>query len=186
MHLTRNYRKAALTLTLAGFTLVAAPVQAVTLDFSALLTTGTCSLSLDKSSLPLGMIAPTDLLPNRLVAPQPFVLSIQDCTGAAAPGLKPIVNITGNGVTQDNKWLFRNAGSAAGTGILVIQSDTLPDYSLPEIKNDAVLALGSAGQMPVNQSYTFYAGVSCGGSIGCASVGTGDVTANLMFSFAWQ
>lgn len=160
---------------------------AVTVDFSAVLTNGTCTLSLDKSNLPLGSISISQLRPNQLISPQPFALSIQNCTAQGIDSLTPAVTIMGDGITQDNKWLFRNAQSAAGTGILVMQSKSIPNYTQSEIKNNSVLTLASAaGQAPVNQIFTFYAGASCGGSTGCASVETGDVTANLMFTFAYQ
>ncbi|WP_421081365.1 fimbrial protein [Serratia fonticola] len=186
MRSAQRYLKAALAVVLAGGGAVSAPVQAVTLDFSAVLTNGTCTLSLDKSTLPLGVIAKSQLRPNQLVAPQPFTLSVQDCTGSAGGSLKPVVTIAGTGTTQDSKWLFRNAGSAANTGILVIQSASVPDYSQPEVKNNSVLSLANPGQIPVNQTFTFYAGASCGGSTGCATVATGDVTATLMFTFLYQ
>lgn len=181
-----RYLKATLAVVLAGGGAVSAPVQAVTLDFSAVLTNGTCTLSLDKSTLPLGVINTSRLRPNQLVAPQPFTLSVRDCTGSSGGSLKPVVTVTGTGATQDGKWLFRNTGSAANTGFLVIQSATVPDYSRPEVKNNSVLSLADAGQIPVNQTFTFYAGASCGGSSGCAAVATGDVTATLMFTFTYE
>ncbi|MBP1038854.1 type 1 fimbrial protein [Serratia fonticola] len=188
MRSAQRYLKAALAVVLAGGGAVSAPVQAVMLDFSAVLTDSTCRLSLDKSTLRLGGIEKSQLRPNQLVAPQPFTLSVQDCTGSAGGSVKPVVTIAGTGTTQDGKWLFRNAGSAANTGILVIQSATanVPDYSQPEVKNNSVLSLANPGQIPVNQTFTFYAGASCGGSTGCAAVATGDVTATLMFTFLYQ
>lgn len=180
-----RYRKTVLAVVLASSGTLSIPIQAVTLNFSALLTNGTCTLSLDKSTLPLGLIAKSQLRPNQLVVPQPFILSVQNCTGQAGGSLKPTVTITGNGVTQDNKWLFRNAGSAAGIGILVIRSESVPSYNQSEIKNNSTIQLANAGQVPVNQAFTFYAGASCGGSTGCARTATGDVTANLMFTFAY-
>ncbi|WP_431225957.1 fimbrial protein (plasmid) [Serratia sp. L9] len=151
-----------------------------------MLNNGTCTLSLDKSILPLGTVNLSALRPNQLVVPQPFTLFVQDCSGQAGGSLTPIVKITGNGVTQDNKWLFRNASSAAGTGIVVIHSDAVPDYSQPEVKDNSTLQLANVGQIPINQAFTFYAGTSCGGSTGCASLATGDVTATLMFTFSYQ
>lgn len=182
-----GYRKRVLAWLLAtGCGGVSAPSQALMLNFSAVLTNGTCTLSLDKSTLSLGTITKSQLRANQLVAPQPFTLSVQNCTGEAGTGLKPVVTITGNGVTQDNKWLFRNAEAARGTGIVVIQSATVPQYSQSEIKNNTVLSLAGAGQIPANQTFIFYAGASCGGSSGCTTVATGGVTANLMFTFAYQ
>ncbi|ENY3730631.1 hypothetical protein A3N51_08540 [Enterobacter kobei] len=186
MRSAQRYLKVTLAVVLAGAGTISAPVQAVTVDFSAVLTNGTCTLSLDKSTLPLGIIAKSQLRPNKLVNPQPFTLSVQDCTGVAGGSLKPFVTIAGTGTIQDGKWLFRNTGSAANTGILVIQSTSVPDYSQPEVTNSSVLSLANPGQIPVNQAFTFYAGASCGGSTGCAMVATGDVTATLMFELAYQ
>ena len=87
MRSAQRYLKAALAVVLAGGGAVSVPVQAVTLDFSSVLTDGTCTLSLDKSILPLGVIAKSQLRPNQLVAPQPFTLSVQDCTGSAGGSL---------------------------------------------------------------------------------------------------
>lgn len=184
MRLRPMYRKAALALVWVGSSVWSVAVPAVTINFSAILTDGTCTLSLDKSTLPLGSIALSQLRPAQLNAQQPFTLFVQDCTSGGS--LTPQVTISGNGVTQDNKWLFRNAGSAAGVGIVVIRSDTAPDYSAPEVKDGTSIALANAGQIPANQALTFYAGASCGGSTGCASTGAGDVTASLMFTFAYQ
>lgn len=186
MRSAQRYLKATLAVVLAGGGAVSAPAQAVTLDFSAVLTDGTCTLSLDKSTLPLGVIAKSQLRPNQLVAPQPFTLSVHDCTGSAGGSLTPVVTIGGTGATQDGKWLFHNARSAANTGIMVIQSGSVPDYSQSEVKNNSVLSLAPPGQIPGNQTFTFYAGASCGGSTGCATVTTGDVTATLMFTFLYQ
>ncbi|WP_447888140.1 fimbrial protein [Serratia fonticola] len=186
MRSAQRYRNAMLAVVLAGSGTLFSQGQAVTLNFTAVLADGTCTLSLDKSTLPLGAVSYSQLRPNQLVAPQPFTLSVQDCTGAMGGSLKPVVTITGTGVTQDNKWLFRNAGSAKGAGILVIRSNSIPDYSQPEIKNNGTIALANAGQIPINQAFTFYVGASCGGSTGCATIGLGEVTANLMFTFAFQ
>lgn len=186
MYSIQRYRRIVLIILIAC-SFGSMPGLAITVDFSAVLTNGTCTLSLDKSTLLLGNISTLQLRPNHLVAPQPFTLSVQNCTAQAIDSLTPVVTITGDGVTQDNKWLFRNAESAAGTGILVMQSKSVPDYGQSEINNNSVLALASAaGQKPNDQTFTFYAGASCGGSTGCALVDTGHVTANLMFTFAYQ
>ncbi|SNY79865.1 fimbrial protein [Enterobacter sp. CC120223-11] len=185
MRLVLGCHRPVLALLLGCFTVGITQVQAVILNFSAVLTDGTCSLSLNKSTLALGTISKSQLRPNQLTAPQPFVLSVHSCTGQAGGSLKPVVTVTGNGVTQDNKWLFRSAGTAQGTGILVIQSDTLPAYNQQEVRHDSVLSVGNTGHV-ADQTLTFYAGMSCGGTTGCAAVTTGDVTAQLMFTFAYQ
>lgn len=159
---------------------------ATTLNFSATLTNVTCSISLDKSTLPLGNITISELQPEKLLKAQPFILSVRDCAGATGGSDTPIVMIRGDGVSQDNKWLFRNAGSANNVGIVVIKSDVPPSYSQPEIKNETSLSLSSAGQIPADQTFTFYAGASCGGTSGCTSIGSGSVTASLYFTFEYQ
>ncbi|WP_222436576.1 fimbrial protein [Serratia fonticola] len=160
--------------------------SAITLNFSATLFNGTCSLNLDKSTLPLGSVSLAELKPAQLLIAQPFTLSVTDCTGSDGGSLTPVVIMTGAGVSQDSRWLFRTAGSANGAGIMVIKSDSLPAHSQPEIKTGTVLPLAAAGKVPVAQSHTFYAGVSCMSTTRCTDVGTGAITASLMFVFAYQ
>ncbi|MBC3382204.1 type 1 fimbrial protein [Serratia fonticola] len=166
--------------------LISATAFAITLNFSATLFNGTCSLNLDKSTLPLGDVALAELRPAQLLIAQPFTLSISDCIGTGNSGLTPVVAIAGPGVSQDNRWLFRNAGSANGAGIMVIKSDSLPTHSQQEIENGTTVPLAAAGKVPVAQSHTFYAGVSCMSTTRCTDVGTGAITASLMFIFAYQ
>ncbi len=181
-----RYLKCILAVAFAGAIAVSIQARAVTLNFSATLTDGTCTLSLNKSTLPLGTVSQFQLRPNNLAAPQPFILTVQGCTGSGSSTLKPAVTVTGPGSFQDGKWLFRNAASTTNAGVLVIQSLSVPDYSQPEVQNNGVISLGNPGAVPADQQLTFYAGASCGGSSGCASVMTGDLTATLMFTFAYQ
>lgn len=184
---TPRYLNSILAVAYAGALMVSTQARAVTLNFSATLTDGTCTLSLDKSTLSLGAVSLFQLRQNNFVAPQPFILSIQDCTGSGSSStLKPAVTVTGSGSFQDGKWLFRNATSTTNAGVLVIQSVSVPDYSQPEVQNNSVISLANPGEVPADQHLTFYAGASCGGSSGCASVTTGDLTATLMFTFAYQ
>lgn len=172
-----------------AFTLIMAwikPVQAITINFEATLGDGTCTLSLDRSTLPLGTILLSQLRANSLVSPSPFTLSVRNCSGFTNASLEPAVRVTGSGVTQDNKWLFRNTGSAKGTGILIIQSDSVPNYASDEVRNGTRLILKKAGAVPVDQTFTFYAGGSCGGSTGCSTTEPGRVTATVMFTFEYQ
>lgn len=186
MRSVQRYLNSILAVAFAGGLVVSTQARAVTLNFSATLTDGTCALSLDKSTLPLGTVSLSQLRPNNLAAPQPFVLSVQECTGSGSSMLKPELTVTGSGSFQDGKWLFRNAASTTNAGVLVIQSVSVPDYSQPEVQNNGVISLGNPGDVPADQQLTFYAGASCGGSSGCASVTTGDLTATLMFTFAYQ
>lgn len=170
-----------------GLFLVAPFSSAVILNFSATINEGTCTLSLDKSALSLGDISMSSLTPNTLVSAQPFTLQITDCQGKSSNDLRPVVQISGSGVTQDNKWLFRqNTGSSVGAGILVIKSDAPPSYSQSEVNNGTTYPLAAGGKTPTNQEFSFYAGVSCGGSIGCSVINPGIVTAKLLFEFNYQ
>lgn len=183
MSLARSYRKALLTaLSIAGC-LFYKIAPATMLNFSAILVNGTCTLSLNKSTLPLGEVPLSQLRPEKFIGAQPFTLSVQNCTeGIRAPSIL----VTGSGVNQDNKWLFRNSSSAGGVGIMVIKSDTLPEYNQTEIQSGTMLPLATAGEIPIDQNFNFYAGVSCGGITGCSATGTGNVTASLMFIFTYQ
>ncbi|WP_337262275.1 MULTISPECIES: fimbrial protein [unclassified Serratia (in: enterobacteria)] len=164
---------------------VTLPVWAVTLNFSALLMPGTCTFSLDRSTLVLGAIIQQQLKPATLVAAQPFTLRVQDCSGTNA-ALTPVVSITGDGVTQDGRWLFRTADSeATGVGVMLVKTDTQPSYSATEIKNNDYITLAAQGVNPVDQSLAFYAGMTCG-STGCGSVQVGGVTARVTFSLAYR
>lgn len=170
-----------------GLFLVVPPTSAIILNFSATINEGTCTLSLDKSALSLGDISQNSLTAETLVSAEPFTLQVTDCQGSSVKGLVPIVKVTGTGVTQDNKWLFRqDTSSSSGAGILVIQSNSVPNYSQSEVKNGATYPLAAGGQTPLNQELSFYAGVSCGGNSGCSVVNTGVVTAKLLFEFNYQ
>lgn len=185
MRIMQCSRKSSLAALIAASAFLSAPVQSVTLDFSAVLVQGTCTISLDKSTLDLGTITKSQLRAGQVVAPQPFVLSVQGCSGGG-PTLTPVVTVTGNGIRQDNKYLFRNVGSATGTGILVFISNSVPEYNAQELINGTHISVGPTGTTPSDRKINFYAGVSCGGITGCATTGTGNVTANLMFSFAYM
>ncbi|WP_261459906.1 fimbrial protein [Serratia fonticola] len=167
---------------MAASAFLSAPAQSVTLDFSAVLVEGTCTISLDKSTLDLGTITKSQLRAGQVVAPQPFALTVQGCSGGG-PTLTPVVKVSGNGIYQDNKYLFRNAGSADGVGILLFISDTVPEYNDSSLIGSTHIQVGFKGTTPAKLN--FYAGISCGGAMGCATTGTGNVTANIMFTFAY-
>lgn len=186
MHLVQLYLRGLLIASIATASLLPIAAVAVPLNFSATLYNGTCSLSLDKSTLPLGDLSLSALTPAQLVNTKPFTLTVADCTDSDGGTLTPVVVVSGAGDSHDNRWLFRNSGSAEGVGIMVIKSDTLPTYSQMEIKNGTALPLAVAGVTPAAQSHTFYAGVSCLSTSSCTNVTTGAVTASLMFTFAYQ
>lgn len=186
MRLIQRYPRSKLcTIGLLG-SLVMQPAEAVTLDFNAVLVNGTCSLNLDKSVLPLGSVSYQQLKPGVLLSAQPFTLTVDSCQESSVSTLRPIVTVTGHGVLQDNKWLFRESGSSNGAGVVVVQSDVVPVYSNKEIQTNTQVVLSGNGQMLENTKINFYAGVSCGGNLGCAKVATGNVTATLIFNFAYQ
>ncbi|VXC69869.1 conserved exported hypothetical protein [Enterobacterales bacterium 8AC] len=183
MHLNRFSLKALFLLILSLGSLAA---QAVTLNFSASIVQETCSLSLDKSVLSLGEVPQTSLRSGALVNLQPFSLRA-DCSPVSSGLQQPVIEITGAGASQDGKWLFRSSDSTAGgAGVMLVQSATAPAYAATEMKSNAILPLAGVGQSPNSQELPFFAGVSCGGSTGCATVKPGALTANVMFIFAYR
>lgn len=185
MRIMQCSRKSSLAALIAASAFLSAPVQSVTLDFSAVLVQGTCTISLDKSTLDLGTITKSQLRAGQVVAPQPFALTLQGCSGGG-PTLTPVVRVNGNEIFQDNKYLFRNAGSAEGVGILLFISDTVPEYNDLSLMDGTHIQVGFTGTTPAYKKINFYAGASCGGTTGCATTGTGNVTANVMFSFVYM
>ncbi|HBN0910106.1 type 1 fimbrial protein [Escherichia coli] len=186
MHSALSFLKVFRAIIYTTVMLIPIKVTATTLNFSAVLTNVTCSISLDKSLLSLGSISIGQFRPETLINVQPFILSVQNCAGTAGGSDIPIVMIRGEGITQDNKWLFRKSDSANNVGIMVIKSDVSPSYNQPEITNETALTLSAAGKIPTDQQYTFYAGASCGGTSGCSNVEVGSVTASLYFTFEYQ
>ncbi|MEQ0826338.1 fimbrial protein [Enterobacter dykesii] len=186
MSLVEPYLKGLLLASFATACLLPVTAMAIPLNFSATLTNGTCSLSLDKSTLPLGSLSLSALTPAQLVNAKPFTLSVTDCTGGEGGTLTPVVVVSGAGVRQDNRWLFRNSDSAEGVGIMVIKSNTPPAHSQSEIMSGTAIQLAAAGKIPVTQSHTFYAGATCVSTTSCAKATTGAVTASLTFTFAYQ
>ncbi|CAM4293848.1 fimbrial protein [Serratia silvae] len=188
MLLNRFCHRKALLVTLAigaGFTNSTA--QAVTLNFSATVVEGTCSLSLDKSVLQLNDTSQARLGSGVLINPQPFILKADNCSGVAGGSLQPVITVNGDGVTQDGKWLFRSSDSTAGgAGVILVQSSNTPSYSNTEVKPADAFPLAGVGQIPVDKELPFFAGISCGGSTGCATVKTGTVTARITFTFAYR
>lgn len=191
MTIAPHYRKRACALVVVAalslLSLFESPLKAdvVMLKFSASLMNGTCTLSLDADELQLDPLSKADLEPNKLINPRPFTLHVKACQGAEV-GMTPVVNVTGEGLEQDGKWLFRQQGSAKNVGIVVIKSNSEPGYNQSEVRNGNTFELGSVGATPGDQDLKFYAGVSCGGEASCASTGFGKVTATLMFNFAFQ
>lgn len=183
MHLALPYLS---PLWLVAVAVLPLPTQAVFLEFSALVVERTCTLSLNRSTLPLGDIPQSRLRPGQLVAQQPFVLSVKDCTGRPGGSLKPVVTVSGSGALHDGRWLFRGFGAHSATGVMVIQSDSEAEYSQPELRDGSIIALGNTGDVPRDQSFTFYAGASCGGNTGCAANTPGALTASVSFTFTYQ
>jgi type 1 fimbria pilin len=161
--------------------------KAVTLNFSASIVQGTCSLSLDKSVLTLGEISHSRLLSGSLVNLQPVTLKISNCLGANGGTQQPVIAVTGPGNSQDGRWLFRSDDSdVGGAGIMLVQSTTPPNYADVEVKTGDTFPLAGVGQAPVDKVIPFYAGISCGGQGGCATVKPGSLTAHIVFKFAYR
>ncbi|KFK96915.1 MULTISPECIES: fimbrial protein [unclassified Serratia (in: enterobacteria)] len=188
MRSTINCRKKsfllfALTLSVLG----CVSAQAVTLNFSAVLNPGTCTFSLDKSTLALDSIHLSQLTPSTLQVAQPFTLIVQDCRGTDA-SLAPVVNVSGDGITQDGRWLFRSSDSmASGMGVMLVKADVPPSYSATEVKDGDNIPLAAAGINPPDQNIKFYAGITCG-SLACASgsMRPGTLTARVLFNLAYR
>jgi type 1 fimbria pilin len=163
------------------------PALAVTLNFSATIMPGTCSLSLDKSVLPLDEMSQARLRSGVLLNSQPFTLKAGNCDGVATAGLQPVITVSGEGVNQDGKWLFRSSDSSAGGGgVMLVQSANMPNYNSNEVKPADYYPLAAVGQIPVGKDLPFFAGISCGGSTGCATVKPGKVIARITFTFAYR
>lgn len=186
MNLAQRCRKALVITLFSVGCLIPGTLPAVTLNFSATLVEHTCSIELDKSTLSLDDISVSKLRPSQLIEAKPFTLSVSNCIGVPGGVKRPSIFINGAGVTQDAKWLFREAGSAAKAGIMVFQSDTSPTYSQTEVRRGNVIHLAGPGEVSVDQSLTFYAAASCGGVTGCTGVGMGPVTAIVSFTFIYQ
>lgn len=184
---TMIYRKAVLLITLFGLQgLATAPVRAITLNFAATLNTATCTLSLNKSLLLLGTVAHSQLTANSLVQAAPFILNVQACEGTSA-NQTPTITISGEGMLQGGKWLFRSSDSvAAGMGVMLVKTDTPPNYNQAEIKNGDDIQLAEKGVNPLDQNITFYAGVTCGGSADCTNLQPGVLNARVLFNLVYR
>lgn len=174
----------ALTLGLQG--LLAAPTQAVTLNFAAMLNAGTCTLSLSDSTLPLGAISQSQIIAGALVKVTPFYLNVQACAGSH-PSQTPMVNISGEGMLQSGKWLFRSSDSvASGMGVMLTRTDNPPSYSQTEVKSGDDLPLAGRGEVPRDQAMTFYAGVTCGNGTECTNLQPGTLNARVLFNLVYR
>lgn len=159
----------------------------IRLDFSATIVQGTCSLNLDKSVLSLDQVSQSRLQSNSLVNAQPFNVIASNCIGVAQANIQPVIFVTGVGGYQDGKWLFRSSDSdVGGAGVILVQSVTQPSYLDSEVKSGDAFPLAAVGQAPADMVLPFFAGVSCGGSTGCATVKPGLLTANIVFNFAYR
>lgn len=181
----RPYLRSVYAVFFFGSLLASAGVPAVTVNFSAKLTDGTCTVRLDKSTLSLGTVSPSQLQPDSLVTAQPFTVTVEQCTGLGRGTLRPALTVTGPGGFTGGRYLFRDYSATTSAGVLVIQSASSPDYSMTEVQNNSEISLATPGNVPRDQQLTFYAGVSCGGKDSCASVRPGTLSATLMFSFAY-
>lgn len=183
MHTVIRYLK---TLVLSAWLIgsVSLPGHAVILNFSAFLTSGTCTFNLDKSALNLHASL-HEFAPATLVDTQPFALSVTQCSDTDS-ALTPVVNITGEGSMRDGRWLFLSTASEdSNIGIMLVKSDVLPTYSSTEIQNNDDITLAPQGVDPVDQTIQFYAGMTCGTS-GCSNIQSGLFNARVLFSLAYR
>ena len=155
-----------------------------TLNFSAILSNATCSISLDKSALTLGDVSLGQLRKLKYVSAEPFKLSIRNCLPISSGAYN--VTISGSGNYQDGRWLFKNQASETGVGIMIIQSDKKPGFSDKELKNGDIIPVGQEGITPTDQDIEFYAGASCGDSSGCSTINLGGFSATVMFDLFYR
>jgi type 1 fimbria pilin len=174
-------------LSVALLSMIAAPALAVIFNFSAIINPGTCTFSLDKSTLSLGTIPLVALKPATLVAEQPFTLIVQNCTLGDA-SLIPVINVSGDGgVDVGGKWLFRSSDSTAlNVGVMLVKTNVPPSYNDTEVKNGDDIPLAGVGQTPPDQNITFYAAATCGAGGGCTNVAGGSLSARILFNLAYR
>ena len=161
--------------------------QAVQLNFSATLMPGTCTFNLSQSTVDMGTLMINTFQPATLVAARPFTLSVTNCSGTDV-SLTPKVVITGDGLTQDGRWLFRASDSTTsnGIGVMLVKTETMPVYGTPEVKQNDTIDLAPQGVDPANQDISFYAGATCGNGTGCIAVGSGQLIARVLFSLDYR
>lgn len=160
--------------------------RAVTIDFSAMLMPGTCTLSLSQSTLPLGMIPQHQLTAGKLLNITPFTLNVVACSGSDS-SLTPMVNITGEGMFHGGKWLFRSSDSVArGMGVMLTRTDSPPSFIQAEVKHDDDIPLAARGSTPRDQQMTFYAGVTCGNGSECTDLRAGELKARVLFNLVYR
>lgn len=162
------------------------PAQAVTLNFSATLTTGTCTFSVDKSTVSMGVSSLSRMPASTLIKVQSFTLFVSGCVGSD-PVLTPVIHVTGDGFNQAGKWLFRSADSTStGLGIMLVKGSGVPGYDSPEVKHDDTIDLAPKGTVPADQNHTFYAGLTCGTATTCSSATPGTINARVLFALDYQ
>ena len=156
--------------------------HAVTINFSAVLASGTCTLNLDKSSLYLGAEVRQNFKPNTLSNTSLFRLFISDCQDTD-PTLRPAIQISGEGVMQAGRWLFHSQESTAeNVGVMLFQQANAPSYNDAEVKNGDVITIADKGVNPQDQSMTFQAGMTCGDGQNCGRISAGKIKARILFS----
>ena len=167
--------------------ILVSPAQAVILNFSATVAQGTCALDLDKSVLPLGDVFLPDLKKGKLLNATPVNLLISKCSAIDALTQQATITITGTGISSGGRWLFREQNAeASNVGVMLFQQEAQPLPNDREIKNGDTLLMAAKGVLLDDQILPFYAGVSCGSSDGCRNAGAGELTARIIFSFAYR
>lgn len=187
MHLPLIYLKALLSVILPGLLLLWIPsTQGVQLNFSAVIVPVTCTFNLSEGTVNLGAISSDLLQPATLVAATPFALQVSNCSSVVG-SLTPVVNVSGDGITLDGRWLFRSADSvASNVGVMLVNSSVTPNYSSPEVKNGDSLPLMVQASLIPNQNITFYAGATCGSATDCSHVSSGAILARITFSLDFR
>ena len=159
---------------------VALPAQAAEIvGFRATIVPGTCEIKLDQEFLHLGSIQTSSLSSGAVAASNTFSLEVQNCSGTAPSGQKPVIQVTGNGDGNGGKWLFRDADSdAQGVGVLLTQN-------MNTVRHNDKLQFQGLVPPATGAAMAFSAGVSCIDSAGCNPT-TGKLIARVTFNFLYD
>lgn len=161
--------------------------QATVLNFSATIVTNTCSVSLDRSVISLNQVPVSHLQSGVLLNLQPFTLKAENCEGVDGGTQQVGILVSGAGAIQDGKWLFRSIDSdVGGAGVMLVQSANQPSFTDKEVMPGDMFPLANPGLAPSDKEFPFFAGISCGGSTGCATVKTGTLVAHITFLLAYR
>ncbi|WP_336707094.1 MULTISPECIES: fimbrial protein [unclassified Cedecea] len=151
------------------------------INFSANLVPGSCEFELDIPKLLLDPVLPAELKATTLIGAKKVELQISNCN--VSTSLKPFISVNGKGQNL-GKWAFRDdaTSTAKNVGVMLVKSDTPPDYGHTPLTDGGKVTLQTAGDIVPNQTLNFYAGLICGTSTNCGTATLGAVNATIEFT----